>query len=66
MERFEVHATNDVTSVLIAKKYTLAGALNLASELLDTWTDVHVRRYATDEDETFKVVAKLSNQGMIF
>lgn len=71
-DRFHVFATNDVTSVLIATKYTLGGALIFATELLDTWVDVHVREYQEGFEETpegeriFKVVAKLSNKGLIF
>jgi hypothetical protein len=36
-ERFEVHGNNDTTSTLIAKKYTLTGALIFAIEIADTW-----------------------------
>lgn len=74
-DRFHVVATNDVTSVLIVKKYTLEAAVLFACSLLDTWTDVHVREYPDNVDSinektvdanVFKVVAKLSNQGMMF
>jgi hypothetical protein len=63
MAKFEVHATNDLTSVLIAEKYTLPGALSLACDLLETWDDVHIREREEGAD-VFKVVAKLSAKGL--
>lgn len=64
-DRYEVHATNDVTAIRIASKYTLAGALNLACDLLDEWDDIHIRHYEEGSD-VFKIVAKLSNKGLLF
>lgn len=73
-DRFHIVATNDITATLIAKKYTLAAALILSTELMDTWDDIQVREYPdnveplkeeTAEPSNFKVVAKLSRHGLI-
>jgi hypothetical protein len=61
--KFEIHATNDITSVMIAEKYTLSGALIFATEIMDVWDDVHIRE-REDGSDTFKVVAKLAAKGM--
>jgi hypothetical protein len=63
-ERFEVHGNNDTTSTLIAKKYTLTGALIFAIEIADTWDDIHIRHYASEDADQFKMVAKLALKGM--
>lgn len=62
--KFEVHATNDETSIKIATKYTLAGALSLADDLMNDWDDIHVREREEGAD-AFKIVAKLSRHGLI-
>lgn len=70
--RFHVYATNDVTSVLIVRKFTLAGALSSAADLMEDWTDIHIREYPENYEDlapdslTFKVVAKLSDKGLMF
>jgi hypothetical protein len=64
MAKFEVIATDTFTSVHIADKYTLEGALSLACDLLDKWEDVAIREREEGAD-VFKVVAKLSNRGLI-
>lgn len=66
--KFEVHATNEDTTIKIATKYTLAGALSLADDLLEDWDYIYVREHfdavGLDPDKSFKVVAKLSKHGL--
>lgn len=62
--KFEVMATNDITSVKIATKYTLAGALSLCDDLINDWDDLQIREREEGAD-VFKIVAKLSRHGMI-
>lgn len=62
-DRFEVHATNDITSVLIARKYSMQGALLFANEILECWDDVFVREY--DETGEYKIVGHISSRGLL-
>lgn len=61
--KFEIHATNSKTSVLVAEKYTLGAALIMATELMETWDDIFIRERVEGSD-VYKVVAKVSAKGL--
>lgn len=64
MDRYEIHASNDITQVLITEKCTLGGALVFATEIAEHWDDIFIRHYKNGS-ETFNVVARVALKGIV-
>lgn len=64
MDRYEIHASNDVTQTHITTKCTLGGALVFATEIADHWDDIFIRHYANGEIR-YRLVARLAIKGLI-
>lgn len=58
---FEIYAANDETGQVIAKKYSLIGALSFATEILDCWNVVTIYELKPDEKPlpTSTMIARL-------